>query len=288
MLFLLTNPVTRPLQLLLEYLNRVAASLPLPEWLSSWAVAIIAIAVIVKVVTQPLTSRQQGSMKKMQALQPKLSELQKRYKDDREKLAQAQMELYKTEGVNPFGGCLPLIVQMVVLIGLWRAIMTLAGTEANPGQMSGARFMWVPDLSICEPSPLCHPELALLPWAIPILLILMVVSQIGYQHYMTPMGKSGDPQQQAMASMTKWMPLLFAYIFIRFPAGVVLYYTTFNAVGLGQVLASRWWSERGKAASSAAALTVSDSVAGPPAAEQEKVHDEPASGDRRRRRRKDR
>ena len=288
MLFLLTNPVTRPLQLVLEYLNRLAATLPLPEWLSSWAVAIIAVAIIVKVVTQPFTSRQQASMKKMQALQPKLSELQKRYKDDREKLSQAQMALYKEEGVNPFGGCLPLILQMVILIGLWRAIMNLAGTPSEPGQMAGARFMWIPDLSLCEPSPMCHPELALLPWAIPIMLILMVVAQIAYQHYMTPMSKTGDSQQQAMASMTKWMPLLFAYIFIKFPAGLVLYYTTFNAVGLGQVVASRWWSERGQAASSEVAVTVVDNAAGPPVAEQEKARDEPASGERRRRRRKDR
>ena len=129
MLFLLSNPFTRPLQILLEQLNGLSARLPLPEWVSSWSVALVLVAILVKVVTQPLTSKQQTSMRRMQELQPRLNELQKRFKDDREKLAQAQMELYKEQGVNPFGGCMPLLIQMVVLIGLWRAIMNLAGTE---------------------------------------------------------------------------------------------------------------------------------------------------------------
>jgi YidC/Oxa1 family membrane protein insertase len=236
---LISNPLTRPLELLLVTLNNLADSLPLPESISSWAVAIFLVAVLVKVATQPLTSRQQASMRRMQELQPKLNALQKQHKDDREKLAQAQMDLYKQEGVSPFGGCLPLVIQMVVLFALWRAIMGLAGTEANPGPMAGERFLWIPDLSRCEPSPLCGSEFALLPLAIPIMLIVMVVSQIAYQHMMTPPSQSNDPQQRAMAQMSKFMPLIFAYIFIRFPAALVFYYATFNVVGVLQFGASR-------------------------------------------------
>lgn len=235
-----SNPLTRPLELILIYLNDAAMRLPLPDSISSWAMAIVAMAVLVKLVTQPLTSRQQASMRRMQEVQPKLQELQKRYKDDREKLAQAQMELYKTEGVNPFGGCLPLIIQMVVLIGLWRAIMNLAGSAEMPGPMAGEPFLWVPDLSLCEPSPLCGAEFSMLPLAVPILLIAMVVSQMLYQRFLTPPSQSSDPQQQMMAQMTKFMPLLFAWIFIKFPAGLVLYYATFNIVGVLQFGGSQW------------------------------------------------
>lgn len=290
MLFLLSNPFTRPLQILLEQLNGLSAQLPLPEWVSSWSVALVLVAILVKVVTQPLTSKQQTSMRRMQELQPRLNELQKRYKDDREKLAQAQMELYKEQGVNPFGGCLPLLIQMVVLIGLWRAIMNLAGTEKAPGIMAGARFLWIPDLSLCEPSPMCRGELALLPWAVPIMLITMVVSQMAYQHFLTPPTQSNDPQQQAMASMSKLMPLMFAYVFISFPAGLVLYYTAFNVVGLAQVGLSRWWSDlHPPVAPVPAPAIVEDAVGEPPASEsEERVRGESARRDRRRRRRKDR
>jgi YidC/Oxa1 family membrane protein insertase len=234
-IFLLSNPLTQPLQAFLVWLNGVVeTAIPLPDSISSWALAIIIVALIVKVATQPLTSKQQASMRKMQALQPKINELQKKYKDDREGLSKAQMELYKEEGVNPFGGCLPLLVQMVVLFGMWRAVMGLAGTPADPGPLMGQQFLWVPSLGLCEPSPMCGKEFSLLPVAIPLLLITMVVSQIIYQRLMTPPARSNDAQQQAMSSMMKFMPLLFAWIFIKFPAGLVLYYATFNVVGLVQ------------------------------------------------------
>jgi YidC/Oxa1 family membrane protein insertase len=167
-------------------------------------------------------------------MQPKINELQKKYKDDREKLSRAQMDLYKEEGVNPFGGCLPLIVQMVVLFAMWRAVMGLAGTPEEPGPLMGQPFLWVPSLGQCEPSPLCGQEFSLLPVALPLLLVTMVASQIVYQRLMTPPARSNDAQQQAMSSMMKFMPLLFAWIFIRFPAGIVLYYAAFNVVGLAQ------------------------------------------------------
>jgi YidC/Oxa1 family membrane protein insertase len=298
MIFLLSNPLTRPFQMLLEYLNAFATSLPLPGWVSSWSVAILLVAVLIKVITQPLMSQQQASMKRMQALQPQLNDLQKRYKDDREKLSQAQMELYKAQGVNPFGGCLPLVIQMVVLFALWRAIYGLAGTTANPGVMAGARFLWIPDLSQCEPSPMCGGQFALLPVAIPFMLITMVASQMAYQHFLTPPSQSNDPQQQAMASMSKMMPLLFAYIFIKLPAGLVLYYTVFNLVGLAQVGLSRAWPRDSEQMPAIGATMVVEDAGEAVAAstkqstkqstKEERERDEPAVRERRRRRRKDR
>lgn len=292
--YLISNPFTKPLEALLIWLNDVASQLPLPAWFSSYAVAILIMAVLVKVLTQPLISRQQASMRKMQELQPKMSELQKKYKDDREKLSQAQMELYKEAGVNPFGGCLPLVVQMVVLFGLWRAIMNLAEPTAtgSPGPMYGEQFLWVPNLAACEPSPFCGQETSLLPLAIPILVILMTISQIFYQRLMTPPSKSNDSQQQAMNSMMKFMPIMFAYIFLKLPAGVVLYYTAFNMVGLvQQSLSNRLIAAKtDEAVTSAPAGDDAGPAQPAEAAERgkEQTTDEGSTAERRRRRRKGR
>lgn len=238
MVYVLSNPFTGFFQQLLVMLNDVVARyVPLPEAISSYAVAILLVALLVKLVTYPLTATQQRSMRSMQALQPQLAELQKRHKGDREKMGQAQMELYREHGVNPFGGCMPLVVQMVVLLGLYRAVMGLA----NAGKLTGEQFLWIPDLSKCEPSPLCGAQEALLFWPIPILVILMVVSQFLYQKFLTPPSTATDPQQQAMNSAMKLMPLFFAYIFIKLPAGLVLYYAVFNFISIAQQI---WLNRR--------------------------------------------
>lgn len=227
MIFLLSNPFTGILHEALVLLNQYATQwLPLPPSISSYSVAIVTIALLVKVVTYPLTAAQQRSMRKMAEIQPKIRELQELHKDDREKFAQAQMELFRTAGVNPFGGCLPLVLQLVVLFGLYQAINRLQ----VEGVLAGQRFLWLPDLSLCEPNPFCRPELALLPGAIPVLIVVMVASQMLYQRYLTP--PSTDPQAQAMAQTMKYMPLIFAFVFITLPSGLVLYYTAFNLISI--------------------------------------------------------
>jgi YidC/Oxa1 family membrane protein insertase len=236
--YLLSNPFTGFFQQLLLALNSLVEQyVPLPPAISSYAIAIVLVALLVKVITYPLTASQQRSMRSMQALQPKLAELQKRHKGDRDKMAQAQMELYREHGVNPFGGCMPLVVQMVVLLGLYRAVMSLS----EQGKLSGEQFLWIPDLAKCEPSPFCGAENSLLIWAIPILVILMVVSQFFYQKFMTPPTTSSDPQQQVMNTAMKLMPLFFAYFFINLPAGLVLYYAVFNFISIVQQI---WLNRR--------------------------------------------
>ena len=273
----LSNPLTEPLYELLKWLNGIASGLPLPSSISSWAVAIILVAVVIKLATYPLTATQMKSMRSMQAVQPKLKEIQKRYKDDREKLAQAQMELYREPGVNPFGGCLPLVVQMVVLLGLYGAINRLVGEHILDGQ----GFLWVPNLGACEPNPLCAEAGS----GIPILLILLVLSQFAYQKYATP--PSADSQSQAMNQSMKFMPLFFAFIFAKLAAGLVLYYAAFNIVSVAQ----QAWIVRGSApgAPSSSFAASDDSVAevlddGSSNEQEEQKPDEGAI--RRRRRRK--
>ncbi len=238
------NVIVEPLSRLLAWLNAAFAQLPLPAAISSYALALIAIAVIVKVVTYPLTRSQMRSMRAMQEVQPQLRELQRLHKGDRDALAKKQMELYRERGVNPFGGCLPLLIQMPVLFGLFRA------TNLLSSEISGERFLWINDLSTPEPLPTGDPA------GIPLLLILLVASQFAYQKFLTPPTTGGDAQSEMMASMTKFMPLMFAFFFFSLPAGVLLYYTAFNVASLVQQV-----SLNRSLASQAAALPVVATVA---------------------------
>ncbi len=182
----------------------------------SYGIAIIVFAVIVKVVTFPLMVQQIRSSRAMQKLQPKLQELQKKYKDDREKLSQEQMKLYREAGVNPLGGCLPLLIQIPILWGLYQALLNLSQTPEFQQP-----FLWLKDLSKPEGFPY-------------ILIIVMVISQWVYQRMATPPTTTTDPQQKSMNQMMQLMPLFFAFLFINFPAGLVLYWVVQNLVSIVQ------------------------------------------------------
>ena len=110
--------------------------------------AIVIFTVVVRVLMTPLMLPQQRAAKKMQEVQPRLQEIQKKYAKDREKLAQEQMKLYREAGVNPMGGCLPLLIQFPILIGLYNALIRLAGI----GELVGERFFYIPDLSFPDAS----------------------------------------------------------------------------------------------------------------------------------------
>lgn len=275
---LISNPLVPPLERMLEWMNAVIQPYnPIPELVGSYAIALILVGVIVKVVTYPLNLVQMKSMRSMQQLQPKMAELQKRYKGEREKLAQAQMELYKEHGVNPFGGCLPLIVTLVLLFSLYGAI-----TNLGP-QMAGQPFFWIPDIAVCEPNPLCKT----MPAGIPILVITMILSQVLYQRYLTP--PTADPQAQSMNAMMKFMPLVFGYFFLSLPAGLVLYYLVFNLVSIVQQVFVNRMLDSASAAPSVAGggpdPTLAEDV-GAEAEAGEEASDEQREVRRRRRRKK--
>src|SRR5262250_241435 len=141
----------------------------------------------------PLTHKSYVSMKQMQKLQPQMERLKEKFADDKEKLNKEIMELYRRNGVNPFGGCLPMVLQFPVFIGLYNALRT-------PIELRHARFLWIKDLS--------RPDWQSLPvdfgtwhFGIPILTILMGASML-VQQWMTP--SAGDPNQKRMMMM---MPL---------------------------------------------------------------------------------
>jgi YidC/Oxa1 family membrane protein insertase len=182
--------------------------------LGSYGLAIIVFTLIVRTVLTPLMLQQVRSQKAMSALQPQLQEIQKKYAKDKEKLSQEQMRLYKEAGVNPLGGCLPMLIQMPIMGGLYYALFSLSKTPEFR-----APFLWLPNLAEKEGFPY-------------ILIITMVASQFLYQRIMTP--STTDSQQQATNRMMQFTPLIFAFMFINFPSGLVLYWVTTNLVSIVQ------------------------------------------------------
>ena len=160
----------------------------------NWGLSIIVLTLVFRALIWPLISTQTKSMYGMQAIQPKIQALQKKYKDDREKLTQETMKIYKEEGVNPAGGCLPIIVQMPLFIILWRIF---AHFEFNSG------FLWLPDLGQADPY-----------YILPLLYVGVMVAQ---SYFMS----RGNPQQFRQQLV---MNVVFVFLFLSFPAGVILYY----------------------------------------------------------------
>ncbi len=215
--------------------------------------AIIVLTVIIRMLTYPLLARQQESSRKMQQLQPKLKKIQEKYKNDREKLSEAQMKLYRENGVNPIGGCLPLLIQFPILIGLYQAIFfALAATPFQlvdlperlliPGldALIPLQRMWLGmDLTL---PPTTNPTYAL---ALPLLVLITTWAQSKLTMNMTQQNKSdnGDDddgggiggQAQAMTqSMTTIMPLMFGFFSLSFSVGLSIYFVTSNVVGIIQ------------------------------------------------------
>ncbi len=198
--------------------------------------AIILFTLTIRAATFPLNMQQIKSSKAMQELQPKLKVLQEKYKNDREKLAQEQMTLYKEHGVNPLGGCLPMLVQMPIWIALYRSLIQLS----SQGLLSEP-FFWIPNLA----GPVStwgggidwlwpFPPAVGWPHAIAYLVmpVLLVVSQLYMQKLMSP--PSTDPQQVQMQSIMKFMPLMFGYFALIVPSGLTLYWFTSNILGVAQ------------------------------------------------------
>lgn len=178
--------------------------------------SIILISILINVVILPLRWTSMKNQRKMQALQPKLAAINAKYKGlsmrDPRKAEQNQevMEFYKKEGVNPMSGCIPMLIQLPLLYAFYKVLAVTI-------EMRGAHWLWVTDLSAPETLP------------IRILPVVMIVSQFLIQQ-MTPT-PGMDPSQ---AKMTKWMPLLFGFIFYNLSSGLVLYYLTSNLVGVAQ------------------------------------------------------
>lgn len=228
----------------------------------SGGLAIILMTLLIKTILLPLSLKQTASMKAMQALQPELAAIRKKYKD-REKVTQETMRLYKERGVNPASGCLPMIPTMIVLIGLYSALQQLAQHDPEFQQP----FLWVPRLD--HPDVVHIGELAL-PGILP---IAMAITQYFSSKMMTM--PSADPQQASINRMTTIiMPAMMLFWGITFPAGLVLYWFVSNvfemvrlyftmgasALNLGPLLPRGAASEPTVGDGEAGALTAQDSA----------------------------
>ena len=170
----------------------------------SWGLSIILLTLFFRLMIWPLMATQTKSMVGMQKIQPKIQELQKKYKDNKEKLTQETMKLYQEAGVNPMGGCLPLLLQMPLFIILWRVFMNF---EFNQG------FLWIPDLG--QPDPF---------YIVPVLYLAVMFGQ----SFMSAKGNKDTLRQQLMING------IFIFFIINFPSGVALYLVTSMLVQVGQ------------------------------------------------------
>jgi YidC/Oxa1 family membrane protein insertase len=188
----------------------------------NYGVAIILLTIMVRLVTAPLTNRQMRSMERMRKLSPKLQELREKYADDRQKQSEEMMALYRREGVNPLGGCLPMVLQLPVFIGLFYALRSSIQLRQAPF------FGWIDDLS----APDVLAEIPGIGIPIRVLPLVMGATML-IQQRITPMQQM-DPAQQKM--MTIVMPIVMTVVFYQFPSGLVLYWMVSNILAISHQL----------------------------------------------------
>jgi len=230
---LINNPIVNALLLLYGLLGH------------QFILAIAALTLLIRLVLFPLTLKGQRSTEMMQALQAskEWQDIQKKYKNDREKLSQETMRMYREYGVNPLGGCLPQLIQLPILIGLWQSInrvvalspLQLMGLSSRlysflPGLATlvplNDRFLW---LNLGQPDPYM------------VLPVLVVVSSWAQQKLLTP--PNPDPQAASMnRTMQIMMPLMFGFFAMNFSSGLSIYFVASNVIGLIQyAIIHRWF-----------------------------------------------
>jgi len=191
--------VAAPLFWLLEFLHK---------WVGNWGVAIILLTVLIKAIFYPLSAASYKSMAKMKLVTPRMTKLREQYGNDRARLNQAMMELYKTEKINPLGGCLPIVVQIPVFISLYWVL--LASVELRHAPF----YLWIHDLSAQDPY-----------YVLP----LLMMGSMLIQTKLNPV-----PPDPVQAKVMMIMPFAFGVMFFFFPAGLVLYWLVNNILSLAQ------------------------------------------------------
>ena len=205
--------IARPLLTILAFFH---------SFVGNWGIAILMLTFCIRVVFWPLSQKSFKSMEQMKKLQPMMKKLREKHKDDKEALNKEMMQLYKTYKVNPAGGCLPIVVQIPVFIGLYQALL-------NSIELRHASFIeylpfthitWLADLSAADPFYITP---------------LLMGASMFLQQRLTP--AAGDPTQQ---KVMMFMPVIFTVMFINFPAGLVIYWLCNNILSIGQ----QWWMLR--------------------------------------------
>ncbi|MDI6776794.1 MAG: membrane protein insertase YidC [Syntrophales bacterium] len=177
-------------------------------YVHNYGIAIIILTVLIKIIFWPLGNKSYKSMKEMQKLQPKIIELREKYKNDKARLSQETMVMYKAHKVNPLGGCLPMVIQIPVFFGLYKALLYAIELRHSPF------IWWIKDLSAKDPYYITP---------------IIMGATMFLQQKMTP--PAGDPMQ---AKIMLWMPVIFTFLFLNFPSGLVIYWLFNNIISIGQ------------------------------------------------------
>ena len=210
----LFDPLVQVFRLVFEGFYNLTAAVGF----ANYGIAIILMTILVKALMYPLTAKQVRSMKAMQDLQPALKKLQKDYKNNPQLLQQKMAELYKEAGVNPLAGCLPLLIQMPILMGVYYCLYGYS-YSGDP------TFLWLTSLSDTDPL-----------YVLPILSALTT-----YIQQRQTMANNGQDNQQ-MKIMSYMMPLFIGWISLNFPSGLVVYWVTMNLCQIAQ----QWYMFRGE------------------------------------------
>lgn len=210
--------LTKPIFYILDFLKNL---------LGNFGLAILALTVIIKIIFFPLANKSYYSMGRMKALQPEIEKVRERYADDRIKMNEKIMEIYKKEKVNPMAGCLPMIVQIPVFFALYKVLFVSIEMRQAPF------FGWIHDLSAPDPTTVFN-LFGLIPWDPPSFLMigawpLIMGATMFLQQKMSP--PPGDPTQ---AKMFLLMPIFFTYLLSQFPAGLVIYWAWNNTLSIAQ------------------------------------------------------
>jgi len=187
----------------------------------NWGLAIIVLTIIIRIFMWPLTRKSFVGMAAMQKMQPEMQRIQKLYSDDKVRMQQEMMKLYRESKTSPMSGCLPMLLQIPIFFALYKALLI-----AVP--LRQAQFLWISDLAVMDPYF--------------ILPVLMGVSMWWQQHLQMKSTAPADPNNPMAQTQKfmKWMPVLFTALFAWMPAGLVLYWTVSNIFGIGQM----WWIKR--------------------------------------------
>jgi len=232
------SPLENALKWLLEFFYRLVPN---------WGVAIILVTLFVRLVMFPLTKKSSEGTMKMQALAPKIKEIQEKYKGNPQKINQEMAEIYKREGYNPLSGCLPMLIQLPIFLAMFQLF-------SNHFDLRGAMFIpgWIEDLSVPE-SIIDFPEgfaIPLLGWtALRLLPFIYVGSQLLYGKVVTNPAQQGNMQ---MKMMLYAMPIVFFFILYEMPSGLLIYWIMSNVLTLGQQLIINKWMLKKKAAAALA------------------------------------
>lgn len=201
------------------------------SFVGNWGLAIILLTLLIKIATWPFTEKSYANAERMKEIQPQLDAIRKEHENDQQRLAEETMKLFKENSFNPLGGCLPMVLQMPILYGLY--VMIINSVELFHADF----FLWYTDLSARDPY-----------FVLPLFMGVMMFLQ---QQFMTP--KSTDPKQAQTQAMMKFMPIMFTAFMLFLPAGLVLYYSLNLVLGvLQQWLIRRKFARRREAKAAAA------------------------------------